>query len=229
MSRAVLRLGVVVYPIPVRGAVLRARSQTTGAAGPWVAGNLHVVVGDGRNHNSPVHSSAQGPPRGLCLAIRREIHQAMQLLILQAIQPGKQRRVRLLKRLLKRRAIQRRIQPGIQVEIKVEIQVEVQVEVQVEMQLIIRPSKRREIRGEVRRTSRVGTCALVPDSTASASRSFDYARRASTLSLRSRPSLRAAKPARQSRGLPGTSCHFAVDGAPGSVSDASLPVPRGSL
>ena len=111
-----------------------------------------------RNLHFPVHSSAQGPPRGLCLAIRREIHQVMQLPILQAMQRGKQRRVRLLKRLLKRRAIQRRIQPRIQVEIKVETQVPTYVPTRRATQVRIRADIHREIRrriqGDVRRETR---------------------------------------------------------------------------
>ena len=32
--------------------------------GPWVAGNLHVVSGLGREHNSPMEWMNQGLPRG---------------------------------------------------------------------------------------------------------------------------------------------------------------------
>jgi hypothetical protein len=116
-----------------------------------VPDNLYVVVRHGRNHNSPVHSSAQGPPRGLCLAIRREIHQVKQRPILQAIQPAKQRRIRLPKRLLKRRAIQRRIRLAIQVTIQVAIHAQTPVRTQRATQVSIRRTIRREIRGEIRR------------------------------------------------------------------------------
>jgi hypothetical protein len=124
-------------------------------AGVWpVPDNLHVVVGHGRNHNSPVHSSAQGPPRGLCLAIRREIHQAIQLPILEAIQPAKQRRIRLPKRLLKRRAIQRRIRLAIQVTTQVAIQAQTHVPTQRATQSSMRPAIRRDVLRETQGTFR---------------------------------------------------------------------------
>jgi hypothetical protein len=110
------------------------------------------VVRHGRNHYFPVHSSAQGPPRGLCLAIRREIPQVVQRWILQAIQPAKQRRDRLLKRLLKRRAIQRRMQPKVQVKVEVEIQAETHVPTQRTTQSNIRPDVHRGVLRETRET-----------------------------------------------------------------------------
>jgi hypothetical protein len=116
-----------------------------------VARSLYVVVRHSRNHNSPVHSSAQGPPRGLCLAIRRGIHRVKQLAILEAIQPAKQRRVRLPKRLLKRRAVQRRMRLAIQVATQVATHVQTHVPTQRATQLSIHRRTRRRIRGDIRR------------------------------------------------------------------------------
>jgi hypothetical protein len=142
--------------------------------GVWpVPDNLHVVVGDGRNHNSPVHSPAQGPPRGLCLAIRRGIHQVKQRQILEAIQPVKQRWVRLLKRLLKRRAIQRRIRLAIQVTTQVATQVPTHVPTQVATQFSIRRKTRPEIRGDTWRKSESKKQRLPSAETAPLNRSLD--------------------------------------------------------
>ena len=100
-----------------------------------VADHPYVVVRHGRNRHFPDHSSAHGPPRGLGLATRREIHPANKWPILEDIRPAEQRRVRLprrlLKRLLEQRVIQHRIRRMIQVEVEVEIQAKTQVPTQV--------------------------------------------------------------------------------------------------
>jgi len=106
---------------------------------------LSVVSGPGLSHYFPVHPSAHGPPRGPCLAIRREIHQVKQRPLLQAVQPVKQRRFRLPKRRLKRRAILRRIRPKVQVEVEVEIQAETQVPTPVATQSSIHSDEHRGI------------------------------------------------------------------------------------
>ena len=121
-----------------------------GTAEARVAGGPYVVARHGWNHHFAVHSSAQGPPRGLCVAIRREIHRVVQLPILQATQPMKQRWVRLLKRLLKRRAIQRRVRLAIQVTTQVAIQVQTHVPTQRATQVSIRRKTRRRIQGDTR-------------------------------------------------------------------------------
>ncbi len=155
---------------------LRAASPRRARVSSWRASQQrHTThrLEAARNHHFPVESSAHGPPRGLYLAIRREIHQVVQLPILQATQPMKQRWVRLLKRLLKRPAIQRRIRPRIQVEVKVEIQEQTHVPTQHAIQSSIRPDIRRDIlretQGTFRRASRwafteVFDCRLaIPD------------------------------------------------------------------
>jgi hypothetical protein len=121
------------------------------SAKAWVADNLHVVVGHSLNHYFPVHSSAHGPPRGLCLTIRREIHQILQLSVLEILQRAKQQRVRLLERLLEQRSVQRRLQPGVQVEVKVEIQARTRAPTQVAIQVSIRRKIRPGMRGEIGR------------------------------------------------------------------------------
>jgi hypothetical protein len=115
-----------------------------------------------RDHNSPVHSSVHRPPRGLGLAVGREIHQAMQQPILEARHRAKQRPVRLperlLVRLLEQPAVQHRIQRNVQAEFEVEIQARTQVPTQVTTQVRIRPDVLREILRETRRETgrRVG-------------------------------------------------------------------------
>jgi hypothetical protein len=134
----------------MRGGRKPAPLFTAGTGKPGLAGCLHIVVRRSLSHYFPVHSSAYGPPRGGCLAMRRENHQVVQLPLLQAVQLAKQRRVRLPKRLPKRRTIRRRMQPKVQVEVEVEIQAETHVPTQVTTQSSIRPDVHREILRETR-------------------------------------------------------------------------------
>ena len=125
-----------------------------GTAEARVAGGPYVVARHGWNHHFAVHSSAQGPPRGLCVAIRREIHRVVQLPILQATQPMKQRWVRLLKRLLKRRATRRGMRLAIQVTTQVAIHAPTRVPTQVATQSSIRSNEHRAVLRETQGTFR---------------------------------------------------------------------------
>jgi hypothetical protein len=126
-----------------------------------VVGGLYVVVRRAGDHNSPVHSSAHRPPRGLGLAVGRSIHPARQRPIPEAIQPARQRRVRLLKRLPERLLEQRAVQHRIQHKVQVEVEVEIQAKTPVTTPVRIRPDVRRDIlrdtQGAFRQASRSAT------------------------------------------------------------------------
>ena len=126
-----------------------------------VPDNLHVVVRHGRNHNSPVHSPAQGPLRGLCLAKRRENHQIVQPARFQAPQPMKQRRLRLPKRLPKRRAVQRGIEDKVEVKVEVEIQAKTRAPTPVATQFSIRSDEHRDTLRETQGAFRRATAEAV--------------------------------------------------------------------
>ena len=104
-----------------------------------------------RNPNSVGEWAAHRPLPLLYLQIPREIHQVVQQQPLEAVQPVKQRRIRLLKRLLKRRAIQRRIEGKVEVKVEVEIQAKTHVPTQRTTPVSIHRRIRSGIRGDLRR------------------------------------------------------------------------------
>jgi hypothetical protein len=104
----------------------------------------------GPRHDFPVESSAHPLPRGLCLAMRREIHQVIQRPILQATWLAKQRRVRFIKRLLEQCAVQRRERLVTRAAMQVAIQVQTQVPTQRTTQSNVGPDVHRDILRETR-------------------------------------------------------------------------------
>jgi hypothetical protein len=117
----------------------------------------HIFRPSGRGPNSPIPNilapiSEEYPPvpPGLHLATRREIHQAIQLLIREAIQPAIQRRIRLPRRLPKQRAIQHGIRPVIQLTTQAAIQAQTHVPTQRATQVSMHRTIRRGIRGDTR-------------------------------------------------------------------------------
>ena len=111
-------------------------------------------VGRGPRHYFPGEWAAHRPLPLLYLQIPREIHQVVQQQTLEAVQPAKQRRVRLLKRLLKRRAIQRNLRLVTRVTTQVAIQVQMHVPTQRAIQSSIRPDVHRDILRETQGTLR---------------------------------------------------------------------------
>ena len=100
-----------------------------------VADNLYVVVGHGRNHNSPVEWAARRPLPRLHLPIRHEVQRNLELAELQVEQHAERQLERLQEQLLELLVIQLREQLRIQAKVKLQIQVQTHVLVQVATRL----------------------------------------------------------------------------------------------
>jgi len=104
-----------------------------------------------KNLHFPVHSSAQGPPRGLCPATQVSKCQNLQRPRLRTRNRRVRRGIGLLERLLEQPCERLLFQRGTRLAKQLAIQVQTQVPTQVAIQVSIHRTTRRGIRGDIRR------------------------------------------------------------------------------
>ena len=109
-----------------------------------------------KNLHFPVHSSAQGPPRGLCPATQVSKCQNLQRPRLRTRNRRVRRGIGLLERLLEQPCERLLFQRGTRLAKQLAIQVQTQVPTQVATQFSIRPDVRRDILRETQGTLRRG-------------------------------------------------------------------------
>jgi hypothetical protein len=120
---------------------------------------LHIVIRFSKpdllkNPHFPVHSSAQGPPRGLCLTVQLSRHQSLQRPVLETRNRRVRRCVGLLERLLERLCVQLRILRQIRPAKQLATQVPKRVPTPVATQFSIRSDEHRDVLRETQGTFR---------------------------------------------------------------------------